>query len=116
MSNPAELADLHAKSRITVHNNIFGFALHSRVLDAITVNGFVMAHHTPWTGLAGQMTECFEPETHYGEYTAANFTDRARYWLNNHAARNKAATEARKIVADRHLWPHRAQQILRDLV
>ena len=66
--NHERILNLHQLSRINVHNNIYGFALHTRVLESMAVGGFVMANRSPYLGMAGQMTECFEPGTHYGEY------------------------------------------------
>ncbi len=111
--SPDELLNLYQRSRINVHDNIYGFALHSRVLEAMAVGGFVMAHESPHFGKAGQMTETFEPDVHFGQYNAESFAEEAHYWL--HADRQRPIAEARKVIRDRHLWKHRAQQILDDL-
>ncbi len=108
-----DLLNLYQRSRINVHDNIYGFALHSRVLEAMAVGGFVMAHESPHVGKAGQMTETFEPDAHFGQYNAENFAEEAHYWL--HADRQRPIAEARKVIRDKHLWKHRAQQILDDL-
>jgi len=109
------LLDLYQRSRINAHDNIFGFAMHSRVLEAMAVGGFVMAHGSPHVGAAGQMTETFIPGVHYGEYNADNFVEEAGWWLKHPYERQRASVEARKVIADKHLWKHRAQQILNDL-
>ena len=106
--------DLYQRSRINLHNNIFGFALHSRVLEAMAVGGFVMANESPHVGKKGQLTETFEPDVHYGEYNADNFIDRASSWLYSET-RPKLIRDARKVIAARHLWKHRAEQVLADL-
>ncbi len=113
--DPEPLYDLYQRSRINLHDNIFGFSLHWRVLEAMAVGGFVMAHESPHHGKAGQMTETFEPNVHYGEYGANTFEESARYWLSDPAARRGAITEARKVIRDKHLWKHRAQRLLADL-
>jgi hypothetical protein len=50
---------LYQRSRINLHDNIFGFSQHWRVLEAMAVGGFIMAHESPHFGKAGQMTETF---------------------------------------------------------
>jgi hypothetical protein len=109
------LYQVYRNSKINLHNNWNGFGLHSRVLEAMAVGGFVMAHSCAAPQAAGRLTTSFEPDVHFGEYTPDNFVERAKYWLQDDAARNKAVTESRKIIADKHLWKHRAQQILHDL-
>jgi hypothetical protein len=116
-SNDGELLrNLYQRSRINVHDNIFGFAMHSRVLEAMAVGGFVMAHESPHTGAAGQMTgEGFVPGIHYGQYNAANFVELAHCWLGYQDSRQRCIDAAKEVIAGRHLWKHRAQQILHDL-
>jgi len=109
------LLNLYQRSRINVHDNVFGFAMHSRVLEAMAVGGFIMAHESPHVGKPGQITETFIPGVHYGEYNADNFMEQARYWLDRSAARQTAAMQARGVIKAKHLWHHRAQQILGDL-
>jgi hypothetical protein len=110
-----KLLDIYKGTKINLHNNWNGFGLHSRVLDAMAVGGFVMAHSCADPQAAGRLTTEFEPDVHYGEYTPDNFVERAKYWLQDGAARVKAIRESKKIVAARHLWKHRAEQILNDL-
>jgi glycosyltransferase involved in cell wall biosynthesis len=115
IKDEAKLHDIYRRSKVNLHNNWNGFGLHSRVLEAMAVGGFVMAHSCADPQAAGRITTDFEPNVHFGEYTPDNFVERAKYWLQDDAARSKAITESRKIVADKHLWKHRAQQILHDL-
>ncbi len=110
-----KLHDVYRRSRVNLHNNWNGFGLHSRVLEAMAVGGFIMAHSCADPQAPGRITADFEPDVHFGQYTPDNFVERAKYWLQDGEARNKAITESRKIVADKHLWKHRAQQILHDL-
>ncbi len=110
-----ELLDVYQRSKINLHTNVQGLGLHSRVLEAMAVGGFVMANETPFHTKAGRLGECFEPGVHYGEYNAETLVDQARYWLGNEDHRKKAAAEARKVVKDKHLWSHRAAQVLKDL-
>lgn len=102
------------RARINLHVNITGFGIHSRVLDCMAMGCFIMSHTTP-RNCAGQLTECFEPDIHYGVFTPEDFKERARYWLDNQEAREKASAEAFKVVRSGHLWEHRAAKILKDL-
>lgn len=109
------LHDVYQSSRINVHSNILGFGLHSRVLEAMALGGFIMTHESVEPKRAGRITECFEPNVHFGSFTADNFVERAKYWLADEARRSKAICEARRIVAAKHTWKCRAWQILCDL-
>ncbi len=102
------------RARINLHVNITGFGIHSRVLDCMAMNCFIMSHTTP-RDCVGQLTESFEPDVHYGVFTSENFKAKAQYWLDNQEAREKASAEAFKIVQAKHLWEHRAATILKDL-
>jgi hypothetical protein len=108
------LYNTYQKARVNLHVNITGFGIHSRVLECMALSCFVMSHTTP-RQCAGQLTECFEPDVHYGVFTPEDFKERARYWLDNQEAREKASEEARKIVRAKHLWEHRGAAILKDL-
>ena len=105
----------YAESKINLHTNSHGFGIHSRVLEAMSVGGFIMTHSVVDPTRTGRMCEYFEPDRHFGEFTPDNFTERARFWLENDAARGQATAEAKKIIAGKHLWKHRAAQILGDL-
>jgi Glycosyl transferases group 1 len=111
----AVLYDIFQRSRINFHTNIFGFGLHTRVLEVMALGGFVMTHAAAEPQKAGRVTAEFEPGRHFGQFTSYDLPDQMRYWLSDDGARYAAAGEARKIVASRHLWSHRAQQILTDL-
>lgn len=102
------------RARINLHVNITGFGIHSRVLDCMAMECFVMSHTTAEKRV-GQLTECFEPDVHYGVFTPENFKAKALYWLDNEEARKKASAEALKIVQSGHLWEHRAAKIMKDL-
>jgi len=110
-----ELYGIFRRSKINLNCNCSGFGLHSRVLESMAVGGFIMSNACPDPQADGRLTTCFEPDVHFGEYTQDNFIEKARYWLQNDEARNRAINESRKIIASQHLWKHRAQQILNDL-
>jgi glycosyltransferase involved in cell wall biosynthesis len=113
--NEVTLLRTYASSKINLHTNSHGFGLHSRVLEAMAVGGFIMTPSVADPTRTGRMCEYFEPDKHFGEFTPENFGDRARYWLENDGAREQAIAEAKKIIADKHLWKHRAAQVLGDL-
>jgi hypothetical protein len=102
------------RARVNLHVNITGFGIHSRVLDCMAMECFVMSHTTARNAV-GHLTECFEPDVHYGVFTPDDFKAKAQYWLDNEEARKKASAEAFKIVQSGHLWEHRAAKILKDL-
>lgn len=115
INDEKKLQDVYRRSKINLHNNWNGFGLHSRVLEAMAVGGFVMAHSCADPGADGRITASFDPDVHFGQYTPDNFVDRATYWLENSEAREKAVKESRKIIASKHLWKHTAQQVIKDL-
>ena len=107
--------ELYNSSKITIHNNTHGLGIHSRVLDCMAVGGFVMMHPSPHSRLPGGMDSTFEPDVNYGLYSADNFVEKVEEWLADDERRKKAITENKKILLSKHLWEHRAEQILRDL-
>ncbi|NBW58729.1 glycosyltransferase family 1 protein [bacterium] len=107
--------EIYQSSKITIHNNTHGLGIHSRVLDCMAVGGFVMMHPSPHSRLPGGMDSTFEPDVNYGLYSADNFVEKVEEWLADEDRRNKAITENKKILLSKHLWEHRAEQILRDL-
>lgn len=108
------LHDTYLRSKINLHVNITGFGIHSRVLECMALGCFVMSHHTI-RNCPGQLNASFEPDAHYGVFSIDDFRRRARFWLENHEARNKVTEDARKLVRAEHLWRHRGAQILKDL-
>jgi glycosyltransferase involved in cell wall biosynthesis len=108
-------SDIYEKSFITVHNNTHGLGIHSRVLEAMAVGSFVMMHPSPHSRLPGGMDSTFEPDVNYGLYSADNFVEKVEEWLADDERRKKAITENKKILLSKHLWQHRAEQILNDL-
>jgi len=107
--------EIYKSSKITIHNNTHGLGIHSRVLDSMAAGGFVMMHASPHSGLQGGMDSTFEPEVNYGLYSADNFVDQVEEWLADEDRREKAIAENKKILRAKHLWKHRAEQILQDL-
>jgi len=108
-------SDIFQQSFITIHNNTHGLGIHSRVLEAMAAGSFVMMHPSPNSRLPGGMDSTFAPEVNYGLYSADNFVEKAEKWLEDEDRRKKAIAECKKILLSKHLWKHRAEQILSDL-
>jgi hypothetical protein len=109
------LLEIYQKSRINLHTNSDGYGPHSRVLEAMAVGGFIMTHSVKFPEKGGCMRDHFTAEVHFGEFTPDNFVERAKFWLENTPAREWAALECRGLIEARHLWRHRATQLLKDL-
>lgn len=110
-----QLLDVYLRTRINLANNTHGLGLHSRTLECMAVKGFVFTHASPHDGKPGGMLTSFEPDKHYGSYTAETVEQEARRWLANPAARTKAGEAASAVVRQKHCWHHRAAQIIDDL-
>lgn len=110
-----ELYRVYQGSKINLHTNSDGYGPHSRVLEAMAVGGFIMTHAVKYPEKSGCMSGSFTPGTHYGEFTADNFVEQAKFWLQNTVAREWAIQECRGLIEGRHLWRHRAAQLLKDL-
>jgi spore maturation protein CgeB len=107
--------DIFRQSAITLHNNTHGIGIHSRVLEAMAAGSFIMMHVSPCSHLPGGIDSSFEPELHYGLYSANNLAEKVEYWLAHSSQRQKATKDCHNILRARHLWRHRASQILGDL-
>jgi len=107
--------DIFRQSAITLHNNTHGIGIHSRVLEAMAAGSFIMMHASPCSHLPGGIDSSFEPELHYGLYSANNLAEKVEYWLAHSSQRQKATKDCHNILRARHLWRHRASQILGDL-
>lgn len=115
LESQAELYDVYRRAEITLANNTHGLGLHSRTLECMAVGGFVLTHRSDADHRPGGIKTSFEPGVHYGEFTPENLTDQAARWLRDAPARRRAGAKAERIVHERHLWRHRAQQIVDDL-
>lgn len=115
IADPAALVPIFLRSRINLANNTHGLGLHSRTLECMAVGGFIFMHTSPHDEKPGGMLTSFEPGVHYGSYTPENFNAEAKRWLNNEQGRRECGTRAAALVREKHLWRHRAQQILADL-
>jgi hypothetical protein len=110
-----ELLDVYSRSRLNLMNNTHGIGLHSRTLECMAVGGFIFTHTSPHDNKPGGIETSFEPGVHYGIYSADTFADDARRWLAATDARTDAGTKAAEIIREKHLWRHRAEQVIADL-
>ena len=110
-----ELLEVYRTSRINLMNNTHGLGLHSRTLECMAVGGFIFTHRSPHDNKAGGMETSFDADSHYGVYAPETFEEDARRWLADEPGRLRAGRTAAEIVSQKHLWRHRAQQILDDL-
>jgi hypothetical protein len=115
VNDPYALLSIFRRSRINLANNTHGLGLHSRTLECMAVGGFVFMHRSPHDESPGGMLTAFEPDVHYGAYTPETFREQATRWLRDEAGRIKVGAQAAAIIREKHLWRHRAQQIVEDL-
>ena len=116
ISTQSGLSEIYRKSRINLANNTHGLGLHSRTLECMAVGGFIFTHESPHDMKPGGMLTSFEPGTHFGNFKPDNFREEALRWLNDNKRRLEAGIRASEIIKQRHLWRHRARQIINDLM
>lgn len=102
-------------SRINLANNTHGLGLHSRVLECMAIGQFIAIHPSASDNAPGGIRTSFEPGFHYGEYSAETIADDLARWLHSPIRRWIAGQRARREIMQRHLWRHRAAQIVSDL-
>ena len=115
VNDPYALLAVFRRSRINLANNTHGLGLHSRTLECMAVGGFILMHRSPHDEKPGGMLTAFEPDVHYGAYTPETLRDEAKRWLKDKGARVQAGERAAAAIKERHLWRHRAEQIIDDL-
>ena len=115
LHSSTELARVYRTSRINLANNTHGLGLHSRNLECMAVGGFILTHTSPNDDKPGGLRTSFEPGVHYGAFAPDTLVEEAQRWLRNEKERLAAGKRARQIVREKHLWRHRAAQILADL-
>jgi hypothetical protein len=103
------------RSRLNLANNTHGLGLHSRTLECMAGGGFIFSHASPRDSKPGGMHTALEPDVHHGMYTPDNFQEEALRWLKDGERRRSAGARAATLIRQKHLWRHRAEQILEDL-
>jgi Glycosyl transferases group 1 len=109
------LLAVYRRTRVNLGNNTHGLGLHSRNLECMAVGGFLFTHASRNDGKPGGLHTSFEPGVHYGMFTPENLEEEARRWLRDQKRRTAAARRATRVIRDRHMWRHRAQQLVDDL-
>ncbi|HEX7894048.1 MAG TPA: glycosyltransferase [Terriglobales bacterium] len=115
LATPRELARVYRRSRINLANNTHGLGLHARTLECMATGGFILIHESPNDEKPGGMLTSFEPDLHYGAFKPETLQETALRWLKDENGRGRAGANAAKIVRDKHLWRHRAAQLIADL-
>lgn len=115
LATPRELARVYRRSRINLANNTHGLGLHARTLECMAAGGFILIHESPNDEKPGGMLTSFEPDLHYGAFKPETLQETALRWLKDENGRGRAGANAAKIVRDKHLWRHRAAQLITDL-
>ena len=115
LHDQGDLLAVYQRTRVNLANNTHGLGLHSRTLECMAVGGFILTHASPHDAKPGGMHTSFEPGVHYGMFTPGNLEEEARRWLKDEARRIAAGRSAAAVIREKHLWRHRAQQILDDL-
>ncbi len=110
-----ELLTVYRRTRVNLANNTHGLGLHSRTLECMAVGGFIFTHASPHDTKPGGMHTSFEPGIHYGMFTPENLQEEVRRWIKDGAQRVKIGRCAAGVIRQKHLWRHRALQILEDL-
>ncbi|WP_174449651.1 glycosyltransferase family protein [Azospirillum baldaniorum] len=111
--DPHDLAAAYRSSRLTVNNS--AWPLHFRTLDAMGCGSAVMINRVCRPDVDEHFHTDFQPGTHYVAYDATDFEDAAARALRDDAARMRMGAAAAEVIARKHLWRHRAEQILADL-
>jgi hypothetical protein len=115
VADPGDLIPIFRRSRINLANNTHGLGLHSRTLECMAVGGFIFTHTSPHDTAPGGMLTSFEPGVHYDTYTLGTFEDDAKRWLKDEDGRIQVGLRAAEMIQAKHLWRHRAEQIVNDL-
>lgn len=115
LGTPQELGRVYRRSRINLANNTHGLGLHQRTLECMAAGGFVLTHESANDAKPGGLLTSFEPGRHYGAFKPEAMQDSAQRWLRDEKGRRQVGADAAKVVRDKHLWRHRAAQLIADL-
>lgn len=102
-------------SKINLTNNTHGLALHSRVIECMACEGFVMSHNSPRDNTHGGFLKNFEEGKHFAFYDKNNFSESVSKYLKDEKLRINIGKEAKKIILAEHSWKKRAEELLSDL-
>ena len=115
IDKPEKLYEAYRGSKINLHNNTHGMGLHSRVLEAMAVGGFVMTHRSDENdSLEGGILTAFEANEHFGFYDVSNFKESIECWLDDDYRRINTIKKAQEEIIKNHLWEDRVEQVIKD--
>lgn len=110
-----KLIDVYMKTKINIGNNTHGIGLHSRTLEVMAVGGFFATHKSAHDECSGGILESFIPDRHFIYYEKNQMSESLLNWLEDDIGRERVGKRAREIVKNKHLWEHRALQVINDL-
>jgi hypothetical protein len=115
LSTPGQLAGAYNAARIIAH--VGALQMHARVLEAMACGRPVLVSRSePGFGDGfGAIGEHFEDGVHFAGFSREDLPGRIRSLLADEAWRLAMGEAARAAVLSKHLWRHRAAQILADL-
>lgn len=115
VDNPLALYGVYRSSRLNLSNNTHGMGINSRSLECMHAAAALMTHSSPHDEKPGGLASEFEPGVHYIQFTTSNLEEVAQRWLCDERGRQALGERARAQVVAKHLWIHRARQLLDDL-
>jgi Glycosyl transferases group 1 len=114
VTGPQALFQAYGRSRVNGANTLRSI-LHRRILECMGIGEFLFINASINDRDPGGLQTYFEPGTHYGEYTPNNVQEEALRWIKDDGRRKEVGRRAATAVREKHLWRHRAEQILVDL-
>ncbi len=115
ITDQKKIEKIFYSSKINLTNNTHGLALHSRVIECMACEGFVMSHKSPRDNTHGGFLKNFEEGKHFAFYDKNNFSETVTKYLKDEKLRMNIGKEAKKIILAEHSWKKRAEELLRDL-
>jgi|tagenome__1003787_1003787.scaffolds.fasta_scaffold20980371_4 glycosyltransferase involved in cell wall biosynthesis len=115
LNTPRQMAGAYNAARIIAH--IGALQMHSRVLEAMACARPVLVNCSePGFGDGfGAIREHFEDSVHFVEYDRESLPGKVKTLLGDEAWRTALGEQAREAILAKHLWRHRAEQIISDL-
>jgi len=114
VTGPQALFGVYGRSRVNGTTTLRSI-LHRRTLECMGIGEFIFLNASVSDNDPGGMRTYFEPGVHYGEYRPNNVQEEALRWIRDDDRRRKVGQCAGAAVREKHLWRHRAEQIVADL-
>jgi glycosyltransferase involved in cell wall biosynthesis len=115
LSTPRQMAGAFNAARVVAH--VGALQMHARVLEAMACARPVLVNRSePGFGDGfGAIREHFDDGAHFVEYDRDSLPGKIKALLADEPLRAALGGQARTAILDKHLWRHRAEQILADL-